>query len=221
MGLLPVLAKAKRREWGWSLAASVLLAVALAVTAGLQPANSRAAPERLNLSYAELNGKAQWIASAVAHLPDGLRHAAAFSAQPREGVSFGYAAPAGAAQSQAPTAKVTRSGDDVTVDVDATGEGVMLVAPEAARLKSVSFGGVTTAAPPGKISIVCVTPDCARGHLVLHLESSAPWKLLLRAERSGLPPQGAKLLAARPATATPSGAGDRTILAAEIAIPGR
>jgi hypothetical protein len=83
------------------------------------------------------------------------------------------------------------------------------------------MAGVTAGAPPGKIAIACVTPDCARAHLVLRLDSSAPWKLLLRAERRGLPASGAKLLAARPASATPSGAGDRTILAAEIAIPGR
>jgi hypothetical protein len=44
---------------------------------------------------------------------------------------------------------------------------------------------------------------------------------MLLAYRAGLPPEGAKLMKARPPEAVPSQGGDRTVLAAKIAIPAR
>lgn len=220
LGLLPLLARAHGPAWGWSLAASLLLALGLAVTAGLQPAFSSAAPQRLNIMYVEADGKAQWIASAVAHLPDGLRRAAAFSAVPQKGAEFGYAAPAGPARMPPPAARVTRSGDTVLVDIAVPGEAVFLTVPAEARLRSVTLAGVTTPASGRQVTIMCVTPDCGTAHLELRLGSSAPWKMLLKAMHKGLPPSGARLLAARPADATASQAGDRSIRAAAIAVPG-
>ncbi len=51
--------------------------------------------------------------------------------------------------------------------------------------------------------------------------SSRPVELLLLANKRGRPPHGAELLKARPPEAVPSHAGDGTVLAARIAIPGR
>ena len=51
----------------------------------------------MNIVYAEQGGKASWIASPVARLPDAMRKAANFSAAPQDGVGYGYGAPAGAA----------------------------------------------------------------------------------------------------------------------------
>jgi hypothetical protein len=56
---------------------------------------------------------------------------------------------------------------------------------------------------------------------VLQFGSRRPVELLLLANKRGLPPQGARLLKARRPEAVPSQAGDRTILAARIAVPGR
>jgi hypothetical protein len=85
----------------------------------------------------------------------------------------------------------------------------------------VTIGGVTTPASGQRMSIVCGTPDCGSAHLVLHLGSSRQVDIMLLAYRAGLPPDGAKLLKARPPEAVPSQGGDRTILAAKIAIPAR
>jgi hypothetical protein len=219
MALLPVLGRAEK--WKLSFAASVLAALVLAVTAGLQPAASAAAPERLNLRYGESEGRAFWLADAVPRLPDGLRTAANFSATPQSLPELGtyYMAPAGKARSTPPRAEVHRNGHDVTLDLDAPGDGITLIVPEQARLNGMHINGVYSATPGGRVAILCVTPDCGHAHVTLHLGSQDAASLVLLSWRQGLPPDGAKLIAARPATATPSQSGDRSVLAAKIAVP--
>ena len=78
---------------------------------------------------------------------------------------------------------------------------------------------MTVAENEQRTSIVCGTPNC--GRIILRLASSAPLSLDLRLYRRGLPPEGAKLLGARGPLAVPSQGGDRTVLAAKIAIPAR
>ena len=219
LALLPLLGKAKM--WGWSFLLSLLLAMGLAVTAGLQPSFSPQAPQRLNIVHAEQAGKASWIASPVAHLPDALRRAASFSAAPQSGVAYGYAAPAGAARAAPPSAMVRRDGDDVTVELNAPGDGVRLDVPQDAHLQSVTVNGATARAYEQRTLIACVTSDCAHARVSLKLGSPDAVNLLLVAQRRGLPPEGGKLLAARPTDAVPSQGGDQSLLAAKIAIPAR
>jgi hypothetical protein len=219
LALLPLLARAQ--IWKLSFAASLLAALALAVMAGLQPAFSDRAPERLNLHYAEMDGKAAWLADPVAHLPDGLRAAAHFSVQPERFVQRGYVAPAGAARNPVPGATVSRRGDQVTLDVNADADGIMLVVPAQARLQALDIGGISTPASGQRLSIICGTPDCAHAHMTLRLGSPAAADLLLVAQRRGLPADGATLLRARPADAAATQAGDSTLLAAKIVIPAR
>ncbi len=218
--LLPLLEKAK--TWGWSFVLSLLLALGLSITAGFQPAFSPQAPQRLNITYAEQAGKASWIASPVAQLPDALRKAANFSAEPQSGVAYGYAVSAGAARLAPPTAAVTRNGDEVTLELNAPGDGVRLEVPAEAKLQSISLNGaVTPAAPEQRTFLACVTPDCGHARVTLKLGSPDAVTLKLVAQRRGLPPDGKKLHAARPADAVPSQSGDQTLLAAKIAIPAR
>lgn len=223
--LLPLLAKAKAQAqaqaWGISLAASLVLAIAMAVTAGLQPAYSADAPQRLNLGYVEMDGRASWLADPVQRLPESLRAAASFSDEPQRMLEMFYVAPAGASRYPAPTAVVTRDGDAVTLDLKTSGDAVMLMVPAEAKLQSLTVAGVTTQASEDRVTIFCSTSDCATARMTLRLASSEPVSLQLLAQRRGLPPDGAKLLKARPPEAVPSRAGDRTILAANIAIPGR
>jgi hypothetical protein len=217
--LLPLLAPAKGK--GFCAVLSLILAFGLAVAAGLQPAYSTSAPQRLNLRYVESEGKAWWLAQPASRLPESLRPAASFSQAPRRLVETGYAAPAGTAKYAPPSAIVTRQGDIVTLDIEANGDGVMLEVPAAARLRAATVGGVTVAGDEKRTSIVCGTPDCTTSRIILRLASSAPLSLDLRLYRRGLPPEGAKLLAARGPLAVPSQGGDRTVLAAKIAIPAR
>ena len=220
MGLLPLLAKARGlRPWA---AVSLVLALLLSITAGLQPSYSDTAPERLNLGYAEMDGKAWWLADDVPHLPEGLRKQAAFSDRPQRlpGVTSGYLAPAGAARNPAPQATVSRSGDTVTLDLKADGDGVYLIVPAKAQLRAATVGGVVTSVAGKSLFIACGTPDCGRTRIVLRLASAAPIDVVLVAYRRGLPLDGAKLLQARPRWAVPYQGGDRTLLAAKIRIPG-
>src|SRR6185295_6237026 len=101
------------------------------------------------------------------------------------------------------------------------GHGVVVDVPAEARLRAATVGGVTIAEDEKRTSIICGTPDCGSVRMILRLASSRPLTLDLRAYRSGLPPQAAKLLAARGDSAVPSQGGDRTVLAAKIAIPAR
>ncbi|HKU66132.1 MAG TPA: M20/M25/M40 family metallo-hydrolase [Rhizomicrobium sp.] len=217
--LLPLLTAAKGK--GPAAVLSLVLAVGLAVAAGLQPAYSRFAPQRLNLRYVESAGKAWWLADPVPRLPQSLRAAAQFSPVPRRMVETGYVAPAGVARYPAPSASVTRLGDIVTLDLKAEGDGVVLDVPADAKLRAATVGGITVLEHEKRTAIVCSTPDCGSVRMILRLGSSRPVMLDLRAYRSGLPPEGAKLLAARASLAVPSQGGDRTVLAAKIAIPAR
>jgi hypothetical protein len=217
--LLPLLAGARGNAL--SAALSLILAIGLAVAAGLRPAFSSAAPERLNLHYIESDGKAWWLAGTAARLPDSLRAVANFSAAPRRVVEMGYVAPAGPARYAPPSVSVSRDGDTVTLDLNTQGDGVTLMVPAEAKLRAVTIGDVTTPAYERRISIVCGTPDCATARFILQLGSPKPVTLELLAYRAGLPPDGAKLLNARPPEAVPSQGGDRTLLAVKIAIPGR
>ncbi|MBA2590445.1 MAG: M28 family peptidase [Alphaproteobacteria bacterium] len=219
LALLPLLGKAK--GWGWAFAASLLLALGLSVAAGLQPAFSPAAPQRLNLHYAEIDGKAAWLADPVTQLPDSLRKAANFSARPQLFFEEGYVATAGAARNAAPTAVVTRRGDEVMLDLNADADAIMLVVPAKARLQALTIGDVTLPVSERRILIDCVTSDCGHAHMTLRLGSPEAANLFLVVRRRGLPADGAKLLRARPADATATHGGDSTLLAAKIAIPAR
>jgi hypothetical protein len=219
--LLPLLAKA--RGLGLAAALSLLLACALSIVAGLEPAFSNAAPEQLNLRYVEADGKAWWVADSVPQLPKELRAVADFSPRPHRllGVTGGYVAPAGMPHHPVPRASVARNGDSVTLDVAAQGDGISLVVPAKAKLRAVTVGGITTSGLQGPLFINCATPDCAHTRIALTLDSTEGFDLALVANRRGLPPQGAKLLSARPSWAVPSYSGDRTAVVAKIGIPAR
>jgi hypothetical protein len=216
VALLPLLGRAK--DWHWSAIGSLLAGLVLAVVAGLQPAYSTSAPERLNIVYAEQGGKASWIASPVSHLPDAMRAAANFSNAPQPGAEYGYAAPAGKARYPAPRADVHLNGNEVTLDLDAPGDSITLIVPKQALLNGVRINGFYAPTSGGRVAIDCVTPDCGHAHVTLYLGSREAVPLLLLSERRGLPPDGAKLVAARPATALPSQSGDRTVLASSIQV---
>jgi len=185
--------------------------------AGSQPAFSDRAPERLNLRYVEEDGKAWWLADPVPRLPASLRAAASF-----EPSSPGMPdrAPAGAARFTPPSAAVHRNGKDVVLDLAAEGDGIALMLPRDARVASVTVGGLTEPVGQRPVQLICGTPDCGRIRIILHQASAVPATLILNAQRRGLPPEGEKLLKARPSWAVSSQTGDRTVLVSRIVLPG-
>jgi len=220
VALLPVLARARPRALLISSAVSLLLALGLAVAAGLQPAFSAAAPERLNIRYVETGGRGWWVADPVARLPDSLRAAAKFSARPERKVEYGYVAPAGAAHLPAPRAEVRRDGGAVTLDVHAQGDRFVLDVPREAGMTALSIDGMAVTPPGGQpVTIVC---HCRDARLVLTLGAGGAMTLPLQTAWSGLAsPDGVKLQKARPGWAAPSQAGDISVAAATVAVPAR
>ncbi len=84
MTVLPLLAGTPRLARNLSAVFCLLVSISLAVVAGFQPAYSSTAPQRLNLRYVEIEGKAHWLADPVAHLPESPRRADGnFSAIPQ------------------------------------------------------------------------------------------------------------------------------------------
>lgn len=221
VALLPLLAKA-REGVGVSFAVCLLIAIGMAVAAGLQPAFSAMAPEPLNIRYVEQNDKAYWLADPVAHLPAELRAAAGFSDKPKQALDFGYVAPIGPAESPAPTATVARNGDQISLDVHAQGDGIALVVPKEAGLKSVTLNGVGVAAPQDKrIFITCASPDCVSAHVVLNVTSPDAMALTLIANRRSPPAGGEKLQKARPVTNVTYQQGDESLYAGTVNVPAR
>lgn len=219
-GLIAVLPLLRNvRGFALSLAISLAAALVLAGVAGLQPAYSVTAPERLNLYYVERDGKAWWVADPVRHLPQALRAAAHFSDRVQHLPVTGYSALAGMARFSAPNARVTRHGNDVTLEMDAPGNGVTLLLPRQVQLRSLTIAGIRAPAAGQVDTIICATPDCGRMRMTLHLDTSAPFEIVLRSVQRGLPPHGKALLQARPPEAVPSQAGDRTQLITKITVP--
>jgi len=220
LALLPLLQTAKSK---WSCLVSLLAAIVLAVVAGFQPAFSDRAPEPLNLRYAEMDGKAFWLADPVSRLPASLRRAVDFSHQPQPVANFGtfYVAPAGQARSSAPRVAIHRQGDEVTLDIDAPGDGVLLLLPKSVQSQAVRLSDMDARAAKPLTGIGCATPDCGHARLTLELGAKDKGVLTLLAYHYGLPPEGARLLKARSPEAVPSQSGDRTLLVTRLEIPQR
>jgi hypothetical protein len=219
IALLPVLAKAPPRALLISCGASLLLALVFSVVAGLQPAFSATAPQRLNIRYIETGAKGWWVTDAVPHLPDSLRAAANFSARPERKVDFGYVAPADRAHLPAPQVKVARDGSGVTLNIHSEVDRFLLEIPQAADMTALSVNGAAVTPPTGQpVTIICT---CRDARLVMALGDGAA-TLPLRVIWPGLAsPDGAKLQKARPSWAVPSQVGDVSVLATDVAVPAR
>jgi hypothetical protein len=217
IAVLPLLRKAP--GFGLSCAGSLAAALVLAVLAGLMPAFSSTAPERLNLRYVEQGGKAWWAADPVARLPGQLRAAAHFSDTVQHQPVTGYVAPTGSARLPAPEVLVSRQGRDVTLALNAPGDAISLSIPREAGLTSLGIAGIEAQAEGQVDTINCVTPDCGRMTMTLHLATATPFEILLRAVTRGLPPGGEALVKARGPAAVPSQTGDVTLRLRRIAVP--
>lgn len=226
VALVPLLACA-------SLAASLhrlvialcfLGAVAAAAASGLMPPFSAAAPQRLNLTYVEdhVRSRALWAADASAPLPQALRAAANFSATPEQATPINffpvYVAPAVKLHLPAPTAKLDK-GHELTLTGSKEAAQMFVIIPKKAGLRAVEIGNWTFALKPGSSDdtiIACLTPDCRDLSLKLTTRAAKPFDILFGERRFGLPPEGEKLIAARPKEAVPSQMGDGSVILSKL-----
>ncbi len=218
IALLPLFAEAGAKK---SALAAGVLALAFAMVAGFQPAFSQAAPQRLSIHYIERQGRALWLADAVARLPKRLREAGHFSSNVETISPFwrGYTSDAGQAVYSAPYATGYRNGDAVTVVLHGSrdADGMMLAAPPDTRFTLKSINGKNFDGLPPVSRLICGTPDCAGATVTLELRKQDGLDLIEM--RGGLPMKGADLMRARPDDTVPSGSGDQTLLIARLPIP--
>jgi hypothetical protein len=237
MTLLPLLAAhpLAHRAWQWTTATVAVAAVIVAVVAGFHPAYSTIAPQRLNINFVDdhTTNKAQWGLETGAPIPASFRAVQPFSEKPvavtplaRQGM---YVAPAGATRFDPPSADAfigpQGKGRVMTLTVHASDRAnrVVVVVPKEAGLIKVDFQGQTftpsanSLNPAGTI-IACVTDDCRTMRLKLTFATAAKVTLTLGEQTYGLPPDGIKLVEARPATTIPSQSGDTTIVFGKLTL---
>ncbi|HUO90156.1 MAG TPA: M20/M25/M40 family metallo-hydrolase [Rhizomicrobium sp.] len=237
MTLLPLLAARPLPRSAWLLGSvgAVALALGFAVTAGLQPPFSSWQPQRLNIVFVDdhVANKGQWAVQTVAPVPAPLRAIMPFSAQPADVTPLVfqkmYVAPAAATRFNPPSADAVivpnGAGRIVTLRLHASAHAdrVVIVVPKDAGLARVELRGKTflpaadSLNPAGTI-IACVTDDCRTMTVKLTFSSRARVPFTLGEQEYGVPPDGAKLIRARPATAVASQFGDTTIVFGKLTL---
>lgn len=228
MALLPLaFANAiPRRIWIGLTGGTATLAVLLAIIAGLQPAHSAIAPQRLNITFIDdhISNKSSWAASAEAPLPVSLRKVAKFSNE-RVAVSpipprHAYIAESGIARYAPPSviaSIVPNTGGRqvvLTLQGSSVADEMFVVVPKTAALKSVAMQDrrFDVSRNSGETIIGCLSRDCRNKSLALEFASAKPANIVIGEQRFRLPPDSAQLVAARPREATASQSGDTTIV---------
>jgi hypothetical protein len=240
--LMPVVGVPFLSRGCWLRLSGVLVAgaVGLAAYAGMQSPFSATRPQRLNIAFIDdhIGGKATWAADTRSTLPAGLRHAAAFSAQPVQFPlimpSAAYAAPAGPLRFQPPrvTAEDVPEGAGWNVSLSWPQESraqesapqgsyqdITLDVPAGAGLKSITVNGQSfAAAADGSAVIRCGVAACAAKPVILTFVEKRPVDITVVARRFGLPPDGEAIARHRGDTAVPLHAGDVTLVVSALSL---
>jgi peptidase M28-like protein len=236
--LVPLFAAHAMPRGAWLTVCSLLLvaAVGASVAAGLQPSYSAIAPQRLSISYVQDSGRSLWAVDALAPVPPSMSAAANFSAAPEKISPFAwsssYVAPADNLNLPMPTARLlanrrTDGGRRVILALqgsdDANQMAFIITHPKG--LKAIDIKDWHFDAPPAwakldRVVVACMSRDCATAILALTMADDAPVDAILGEDRFGLPPEGARLLAARPKTAVQSQNGDGVLLISRLHVPG-
>ena len=182
-----MLAAQKLEDGAWfaSVILCMLVSLGATVAAGLQPAYTAAAPQRLNLRHVEKDGKSWMLADPVARLPEDLRAAANFSERPQPLAMWrGYVAQTGNAAFPAPSASMTRQGKMLTIDLHGSdaAQGMLL---QLAGLAAITIGDVRQVTPEGQLLVACGTADCARLHMVLEFSGAVDGDKLSGSVKAG------------------------------------
>ncbi|HSC19740.1 MAG TPA: hypothetical protein VLC74_12595, partial [Rhizomicrobium sp.] len=243
MTLVPLLAADPLRGprvWANTTLVFLLLALAAAVLAGLRPAYSKASPQRVNLTYFENDTqRARWIAetawkaTATEPIPKQLERGGGLhfdpDAYPGLGLGSAYVGDAGTPRYPLPSVTIAGDRNDAGARIvslllhgSAQTSTMSLRIPKEAKLRAIRIRSENVVVPKdwsGNTLLNCDGPDCRDLAVTLTLGSSAAILIPVAERRHGLPPFGAALAAARPATAMPSQSGDGVILANVVRLP--
>ncbi|HEY0107068.1 MAG TPA: M20/M25/M40 family metallo-hydrolase [Rhizomicrobium sp.] len=241
LGTMPLLALVAPRPmphrlWLRSTIALAGAAALLAIVAGLQPAFSTAAPQRLNIGFLDdhIAGKALWTIDTAAPLPQAFRAAMKFTRDPVPATPLAFqksfVAPAGGPRFAPPaaTAAVQARGKGRSVvlalhGTDAADRMILFVPKKAGLVRAAIEDRTFTPAPDaallGGALIFCATADCRDKRVTLEFADRRPVDVVLGEFRFGLPPDGGKLEEVRPAQTTPSRLGDATVVVTKMRLP--
>jgi hypothetical protein len=242
--LIPLVAAAGTAGRRWLPLAATAAAVVCAVLAMVSPASSPEAPRALNLQFHEDadSGAARWLAVGVPPLPQALRQAARFSAQP--GPPFPWS-PQRARAFAAPAPKLNAAAPELSVIEDSTTGGRRhlrlrltsprgapigtLWIPDSAQLESIAFDGETVPLEARRranprstgggwrpFTTLTLPPQGSEVTVVLGAAQPTTWYVLDRSY--GLPPSGKALLAARPKDTVPFQDGDVMVVSRKVRI---
>ncbi len=236
--LVPLFAAYSLPRGAWLVASALTLiaAVAASVYGGMQPAYSMIAPQRLSITYVQDSDRARWAVDAIAPVPAAMKAEAKFSSVPEKILPFSwsssYVAPAADLHLPLPTARLltnqrTDGGRRVTLALHGSDDAnqMALIVTDPAALKAIDIKDWHFDAPPQwaklkRVVIACMSRDCASATLSLTLADDAPVDAILGEDHFGLPPAGARLLAARPKTAVQTQNGDGVLLLSKLHVPG-
>jgi hypothetical protein len=218
--------------------AALATAVLLAALQATRPHATADAPEKLTFTFHEDASGARWLAEAEHDraLPAALRAVADFRPPRRPPFPWAplrpaFSAPAPAAGLPPPRATIlaVTTGDGVRrvrvrLSSPRGARTVALFLPPEVRVRAASVDGVPLDVPPRRALwffgdhrlVACMTTPPAGVTVELELAGEAPVTAFLADQSPGLPPSGAALLAARPATAVPFWDGDSTVATAEL-----
>jgi hypothetical protein len=238
MAFLPFLAVAPlgRRAWIWTTSLLGIAALFCAWMAGLQPAFSPLAPQRLNVDFLDdhVSNKSLWAIDTQAPLPEAFRHVMPFSDKPIKASPLStqpaYVAPAGANRFAQPVAAFENIADATGRLVTMTLQGsertneMLLVVPKNSGLDRIEFEGkrfvpVPNAENPLGTIFGCVTRDCRDKSVTLHFANTRPVDVWVGEIDYGIPPDGQPLENVRPGTTVASQSGDTTIVFGKLKLP--
>jgi hypothetical protein len=228
--LLPLLSVHAMPWRAWLAAASLLFvaSIGVAIFAGMQPAFSAMAPQRLNVTYVEDGKRSLWALDALAPVPAPMKEVVPFAPKPEKISPFAwsssYVAPAPDLNVPLPTVHLiadrkTRGGRQLTLALKGSDDAnqMALILTDPAAISAIDIRDWHFQAPPqwaklDRVVIACMSRDCASATLALALKDDAPLDAILGEDRFGAPPQAAALVAARPKNAVPSQNGDGVLL---------
>jgi hypothetical protein len=243
--LAPLVARAGFIRWlallGSMAAGGVLVALSV-----LAPPYSADLPERMNIVYFKLadDAQARWIVTPQSgRLPGAMRDVAAFGSERAPAYPWSRAATAFVARTEAvpqnePTLEVVeqRAADGRTTirlrAMSPRGASRLSLLLPAGRVVSAGMNGTPIPGRPAGSEVrlsqresgrdfrgyTAVTVPPGGVEIELVVEGGEPLEGFLFDHSPGLPPDGERLVAARPAEAAPSGAGDATILARKVSL---
>jgi hypothetical protein len=190
----------------------------------------------LNIDFVDdhIAHKSMWLVDAAPPLPKPFRDVMTFTDKPQRilPITFqaSYSAAAGATRFTPPSASAKSvsvgAGRRVTLELHGSDQAnrMFVMVRKESGLAGIEIDGQTFVPAQDSLNSFgtifgCLTDDCRAQSVTLTFVDRKPVTIWIGEQRYGLPPDGEKLLHARPQTAVASHTGDTTIVFGEQKLP--